>query len=366
LKKDFEMNIIAISMVKNEEDIIETFCRYTLGYCDKLLVLEDNSDDQTLEILRSLEQEGLPIVVKTKDFSNGFYQYEKTNDLAIEAFYTHGADLVVPLDADEFITTDTNDSVRTILEGLNEDIVYSFLWRTYVLTEKAIYTDGNIFIRFDRFRPPEFEKNKIVISRKLFEDGYRMRRGHHTLKRTKKSSPQHENVFLTNLFSAHFPIRNIAQAYNKFIIGYLNYLNTPEINMAQHWSIIFESMKKTDMLSYSQIEKHSFYYCYYDEQLDIEDEKLPTLLTTHPVNTDMAIDKNKLLLLYTPETNNAQISLGLILKHFEKMVTKYKAEMENAAFLEAERIKTSNSWRLGRFLTSPARFIKKILKKSEH
>ena len=54
--------IIATANVLNESDIIESFCRYTLTYCDALLISERNrSEDNTREIIEKLIDEGLPV-----------------------------------------------------------------------------------------------------------------------------------------------------------------------------------------------------------------------------------------------------------------------------------------------------------------
>ena len=48
---------IAISIAKNEMDIIESFVRHTLSFADELLLLDHQSTDKTPEILRALQQE---------------------------------------------------------------------------------------------------------------------------------------------------------------------------------------------------------------------------------------------------------------------------------------------------------------------
>ena len=55
--------IIAISMVKNEADIIESMVRYTLNYADYLLIKEHNSTDDTRKILELLKEEGLALEI---------------------------------------------------------------------------------------------------------------------------------------------------------------------------------------------------------------------------------------------------------------------------------------------------------------
>ena len=41
------MKIIAITMVKNEMDVIESFVRHTLTFADELIVCEHRSSDAT-------------------------------------------------------------------------------------------------------------------------------------------------------------------------------------------------------------------------------------------------------------------------------------------------------------------------------
>ena len=49
-------------MVKNEMDIIESFVRYNVNYLDGMIILDNGSTDNTLNILKSLKNEGLPII----------------------------------------------------------------------------------------------------------------------------------------------------------------------------------------------------------------------------------------------------------------------------------------------------------------
>ena len=54
--------IVAISSVKNEIDIIEPFVGHALAHADHIVVA-DGDTDGTLEILRALQHEGLPLTV---------------------------------------------------------------------------------------------------------------------------------------------------------------------------------------------------------------------------------------------------------------------------------------------------------------
>ena len=55
--------IAAISMVRNEADVIESFVRHTLRFADRLYITDHRSEDATREILSALVSESLPILV---------------------------------------------------------------------------------------------------------------------------------------------------------------------------------------------------------------------------------------------------------------------------------------------------------------
>jgi len=58
-----KLKLVSISMVKNEEDIIESFVRYNLNIFDEMILLDNGSSDNTLNILNSLKRENLPIYI---------------------------------------------------------------------------------------------------------------------------------------------------------------------------------------------------------------------------------------------------------------------------------------------------------------
>jgi glycosyltransferase involved in cell wall biosynthesis len=64
------MKIAAVTGVKNEADIIESFIRHNQKFIDEFYIIDD-SIDGTREILASLANEGVPIVllnVDTRDY----------------------------------------------------------------------------------------------------------------------------------------------------------------------------------------------------------------------------------------------------------------------------------------------------------
>jgi len=375
-------------MVKNEEDIIELFCRYTLAYCDKMLIIDDDSDDNTPSIIQSLVEEGLQIVLIKKEFSLGFYKFERINELAMLSFEQYEADLVIPIDADEFITTDQNYSVRQILEGLPDDIIYKFRWRTYVLTEEAIQKKGELFDRIEKYRPIELEKmTKIVISRRLLiDDGYIITLGQHHLLPS-QGSPSRETIVSDSLVFAHFPIRSIAQINTKIIVGWINYQCMPEDRAKSwHWPIMYESIKNCGGLSIKQAEKYSVFYSYFDDRTEINESNFHSKLTTNHIDLKHVLQADALPLKFTPPPEENEIKIGLILSHIEKMIKAFESEKSNMTkdfeieksklvenfktekdkeiALTIDELKASNSWKVGRFVTSPVRILRQFVFRS--
>ncbi len=85
---------VAITMCKDEVDVIEGSITRMLSQVDTVIVADNGSTDGTREIL-----EGLPIEL-VDDPEVGYYQSQKMSALAAKAA-EQGADFVIPFDADE-------------------------------------------------------------------------------------------------------------------------------------------------------------------------------------------------------------------------------------------------------------------------
>ena len=94
------LGVWAIAMVKNEADIIRATVTHTFEQgIDRMLIVDNGSTDGTRDLLADLSREFRISI--GDDRETAYYQDHKMTALAAHA-RRHGADWVVPIDADEF------------------------------------------------------------------------------------------------------------------------------------------------------------------------------------------------------------------------------------------------------------------------
>ena len=143
--------IFSISMVKNEMDIIESFVRYHINIFDGMIFLDNNSTDKTLTILTLLKNEGLPIYI-IEDEDEEFNFQKKINRILLIAVEKFKADIIVPLDADEFLISSNKGNPKEILERIEFPNFSLAKWKTFVPT-------------FDKDNVEKFIPSKIIYAR---------------------------------------------------------------------------------------------------------------------------------------------------------------------------------------------------------
>jgi len=256
--------IFIVSRAKNESDIIESFCRYNLSYCDGMIINDNKSDDNTLEILLKLMNEGLPIHL-TQEAS----QIKKAN-IAIDEY---SADLVVPLDADEFLYHVDGTNPREALEELKEDVEYQAIWRTYVYENEPDIKLGFMPNNFSHYRNPEMENPDIYIRhKKTIASKYLIKEkfasfvaGAHFLEYPEEYEDSIKTEIHQKLVFAHFPIRSKNQVMKKGILNWIN-RNSEENCMPRYMldafqlGILFNEIKASGELPNEKIKQYSIEY----------------------------------------------------------------------------------------------------------
>lgn len=193
-------------MIANESETIESFIRYNSNFIDKMLFVSTCCVDNTNTIIRNLIKEGYNIELIEEpiiSFEQRFMDNKYIKMLAKENEW----DLLIPLDADEFLTGTKNP--REILESLELDCVYEVTWKNYAMTPEDDMTEYFIPKRL-RFLKKNFSANsvtKVIIPLKLFlEKHIIIETGHHAVF-GEGVSVQH----LENLKLAHYPTVSVEQ-----------------------------------------------------------------------------------------------------------------------------------------------------------
>ena len=294
--------IFVVTNVKNESDVIESFCRYNVTYCDGMLIYENNrSTDNTRKIIQELINEGLPIFF-ADDVQVVRYVAAK-NAIAKLAFEEYGADLVIPLDADEFLTNLDGDNPRESLEALDDSIEHHLQWRTYVYEDEPDISLGFLPNNFTHYRNPALDINKkAVLSKRLFtEKRAEFTPGAHYL----VYPEEHYNTVPVEMHPklklSHFPLRSKAQLMNKVVPNWICKWRETFPEREGHGlqlGAIWDELRDTGEISQELIVKHSLEY-------GVEDYNLANILPevgdnkTIEGKMDTAYCSDKLKLKYT-------------------------------------------------------------------
>ncbi len=234
------MRIVAITMVKNEIDIIEAMVRHTAAVADHVVVLDHASADGTRDVLTSLRSEGLPISIveeSTPAKRQGEWMTRLLHDYALDR---HAADWVLPLDADEFVRpgrdgliADAGDATQPV--GLQ--------MKTYVPEPDGDPAQLNPAVRITMRRRSEPQWYKVFVPAGLARlAGARLTEGNHELaigETVLQSRPARSASI------AHFPVRSPGQYMAKIAIGHLSRQVIPDrrSDWGFHYRAPFEQLK---------------------------------------------------------------------------------------------------------------------------
>lgn len=115
------MTTVAISLVKNEADILPWTLRHMLTQVNHVIVADNMSTDATREDLDNLARAFPELLTVVDDLEPGYYQSAKTTMLARKAFAEHGAEWIMPFDADEFVYSPFG-LIKDVLEEQSQNV----------------------------------------------------------------------------------------------------------------------------------------------------------------------------------------------------------------------------------------------------
>ena len=305
--------IFVVTQVQNEADIIESFCRYYCSFCDGILVIDNMSSDNTFGILNSLADEGLPVFVK--EIQN-FGLNKKYPSPALQrinyAIEHHDADIILPIDGDEFLISANGGNPRAVLEGLDETIEYHIKRRNYVCPPEI--KDNTVFYPCNTSKYAPLSSPKTVMSRFLIKDKNAFPSpGCHFFRYTEDCTEVKDS---SELYYNHYPFRTAHQFMKKAVLKWINYLTYPYYDgsihhrRGWHYKAFCEEIKKHGVISEKMLERCSVY-----TTTHIPDENNYTLLN-ESFDTSFCCDKLKLR--YTDYDIHKSNFISMLITQLEK------------------------------------------------
>ncbi|MFZ0946257.1 MAG: glycosyltransferase family 2 protein [Syntrophobacteraceae bacterium] len=236
--------IISLSVVKNEQDIIEPCIRHNIAFLDFMIILDNGSNDATRNIISELMRElGNVVLADHSDF--GHWHSERITRLLHFCQTAFFADYVVLLDADEFIDAPDRITFESILGTIMPGGIGLVPWRTFVLApeegEKATL-DPPRSIKWCRAAEiPLYKKAILRLDGSCFHD-LRISQGNHSV--VSEKGRELPCMDLDGLALAHFPVRSRNQLLVKSIVGWMAMLrknpNVRETGECYQWRENFD------------------------------------------------------------------------------------------------------------------------------
>ena len=267
------MKIIAFTMIKNEEDIIEQFIRHTLTYCDSLYIYDHFSGDCSKQIIDACTSEGLNVVILNDVIDKyipptiAHIQGEIMNVMLRVLHAAYGSAVFVALDADEFIIHEQGAvGFRSSCQAAPNNSWFKMPWRCLVLGNGTIDKGGDPLTNCrlaqkKSLMAPQGDKSIVKLDGKTDISDIFITYGNHEIIDFNKKL---EKVDVPSAYYLHAPIRSSGQLVRKTLIGWLaNVIRRGKVgDSAVHWGDLYQDMMKRNSFEFqdiSSVYKHKGY-----------------------------------------------------------------------------------------------------------
>jgi hypothetical protein len=247
------MRLVAVSVVKNEADIIEPFVRHTLAWADAHLIFDHASTDGTREILGALQREGLPLRLFTDD-ALGHLQHLRTTFLQRLAVRELGADWILLLDADEILTGPDRAALESALAQTPPDTAASLPMVNYLPTADDPTEEHNPVLRLRHCQTTPPHAWKLFVPASLAaQDEITVGKGSHALFRGEERLPDQHLPEAFHL--AHLALRSPQHQILRVVHAELQKLSRGRANLGLdlHYRLGFQLLAGNPDLFFSTI-----------------------------------------------------------------------------------------------------------------
>jgi SAM-dependent methyltransferase len=253
------ISTISISMVRNEQDIIEPFLRHHAALFDLMIVLDNCSSDSTRSLLaKTARQLGNVVMV---DWPDSGYNQSETMTTALRCIQTVVfADFVFFLDADEFVAVYDKADLHSKLAEIPVGHIALLPWITIVPNpelDENLQPDPLLRMNMRRsYEKPQYYKAVIRMGGRV-NSNLIVEKGNHLIKL--KDEKQIPSKILKEVPLLHFPVRSSNQMYAKGVNGWRANIarrNRKEDNAALQWKHLHDAYfngKIVDPLELTQI-----------------------------------------------------------------------------------------------------------------
>jgi predicted O-methyltransferase YrrM len=213
--------LFALTMIRNEADLIQPFLAQASELFDKLVIADVQSTDGTREILDEIAGSNPRVAVYSVEREEK-YQSAIMNLLARNAF-KDGADWVFLIDGDEFLNVENREQLDDFLSQFYSDVMF-LPWINLVPENYGSFTYFDVAQHF-LWRGRVSKYYKIAISN-LFASAnpdFHIYEGNHSVSRT-FGSPPLEPTLEGGLTLLHLPIRSVDRFKYKMSAAHRNLL----------------------------------------------------------------------------------------------------------------------------------------------
>lgn len=205
LETDQNLKIHAITMIRNEADIILPFLNQAMALFDKLVIVDVQSTDGALETIKSFAEFWPNTSLYSLDTQEK-YQAAMMTMLAAKAF-NDGADWVFFLDADEFINVNSKEEFHHYLRAFRYDVMH-MPWINLVPSRYGRFDSFDISQEFYwSGRVSSFTKIAVASFYAATHTNFYIHEGNHWVSRDINESPDYGNLNL-GLTLLHLPVRS--------------------------------------------------------------------------------------------------------------------------------------------------------------
>ncbi|MDV3249384.1 glycosyltransferase family 2 protein [Mycobacterium avium subsp. hominissuis] len=242
---------LGIAMVKNEADVIEAFVRHNLAFMDALAIVDNDSVDDTREILVQLQRRGLPIIL-LDDPVVGHFQAEIMTAVYRRMVPIFRPRFVFLLDADEFIVASSRKALYQQLRAMRPGTQAQYFWRTYIPAPDGPKGDRNDPLRSITHRKAAERRwyKPIIVTKPKIDMKLKIRQGNHDVR---YAGLPLRRVKLHDVTLAHFPVRSVDQFTGKILVGWIANLerNRHRLDVAHaiHWKVVYERLVRSSLTS---------------------------------------------------------------------------------------------------------------------